>query len=88
MMDIKGIFKTDLEAWLASSTMYEPTETELGLVIIIQLSICLLLLAEVVDGVQGYDTLIGLGGRVIGTATALGAVFIILRKREIGKGGY
>jgi len=66
--------------------MYDPSETEIGLVIVLQLGICILLLAELVDGVQGYDTLIGLGGKLVGTVMVFGAVILLFRRRQLRTG--
>lgn len=64
--------------------MYDLSDTEIGLVIVIQLGVCILLLAEIANGVQGYATLVGLGGRVIGTGMALGGTLVLLRRRRFG----
>lgn len=66
--------------------MYNPSDTEIGLVVVIQFGICILLLATIVNGVKGYETLVGLGGQITGVTMALGATVIILLRQQVEVG--
>ncbi|MFC6726686.1 hypothetical protein ACFQE1_20405 [Halobium palmae] len=65
------------------SDLDRPPIRDLLLVLVFQLGLCVLLLAEVVDATRGYDTLVGLFGRVLGTATAAGAVLASVLRRRV-----
>ena len=79
-----GILSTSLEEKRVPSNRFTPSNTAIGLVVIAQLGMCILLLGGVVNGVHGSDTLIGLGGQVVGIAVALGALALLLVRRRLG----
>ena len=66
------------------SNTYIPSNTAIGLVIVAQLGICILLLGGVMNGVHGYDTVIGLGSQIIGSVIALGALLLLVERRMWG----
>ena len=61
--------------------------TELSLVIVFQLGVCIFLLAQIVDATRGFGTLPGLVGYLIGGGTATGALLTGLVRRKIGVEG-
>lgn len=65
------------------STVYDPTVTDLLLVIVFQLGLCILLLGSITNATQGYDTAPGLFGQVVGSLTAVGAVLAFLVQRRL-----
>ncbi len=66
-----------------SSNVSDPPVTELLLVIVFQLGVCILFLAEVADAARGYDTLSSLAGQLVGTVTAVGAVTLLFVRRKV-----
>ena len=58
--------------------------TELSLVIVFQLGVCIFLLAQIVDATRGFGTLPGLVGYLIGGGTATGALLTGLVRRKLG----
>jgi len=61
---------------------YDPSGTELSLVIVFQLGVCTLLLAEIANATRGYETLIGLAGYLVGGISVIGVVLILLARRR------
>ncbi|WP_426961894.1 hypothetical protein [Haloparvum alkalitolerans] len=65
------------------STVSDPPVTELLLVIVFQLGVCILFLAEVADAARGYETLSSLAGQLVGTATAVGGLALLFVRRRV-----
>ena len=51
---------------------------DLLLVVVFQLGLCVLLLAEIVNATSGSDTLLGLAGQLLGGVIAVGALTLLL----------
>jgi len=51
-----------------ASTTYDPSVSGTSLIVVFQLGICITLLATVANGTQGYGTLTGSAGYLIGGA--------------------
>jgi len=64
-----------------ASSVYDPPVSGLLLIVVFQLGICIMLLATVANGVQGYETLTGSAGYLIGGTTAVGALLVGLQRR-------
>ena len=73
-----------LERQFMSSTIVNPSITELLLVIVFLLGFCVLLLAEITNATSGYDTTIGSVGQLLGSLIAGGALLIILIRHRVG----
>lgn len=67
-----------------SSNIVDPTITELLLVIVFLLGLCVLFLAEITNATSGYDTTIGLVGQLLGSLVAVGALLLLLLRRRVG----
>jgi hypothetical protein len=70
-----------------SSTIFDPSLTELLLVIVFLLGLCVLFLAELTNATSGYDTTMGFVGQLLGSLISLGALLILLRRSrfDVGK---
>jgi|AntRauTorcE11898_2_1112593.scaffolds.fasta_scaffold35896_2 hypothetical protein len=68
------------------SNIVDPSVTELLLVIVSLLGLCILFLAEITNATSGYDTTIGLVGQLLGSLIAIGALVILLLRRKVGIG--
>ena len=68
------------------STIVDPSITELLLVIVFLLGLCVIFLAEITNATNGYDTTIGLVGQLLGSVIAVGALLILLMRRRVGAG--
>lgn len=69
-----------------SSNIVDPSITELLLVIVFLLGLCVLFLAEITNATSGYDTTIGLAGQLLGSLIAVGALLILLMRQRVGAG--
>lgn len=67
--------------------MLDPSATDLRLVIVFQLGVCILLLAGVVNGTQGYETTLGLVGKLVGGVMIVGTAGIVLPRWRFRTGG-
>lgn len=67
-----------------SSNIFDPSITELLLVIVFLLGLCVLFLAEITNATSGYDTTIGFVGQLLGSLISAGALLILLRRRRVG----
>ncbi|MDS0282384.1 hypothetical protein [Haloarcula onubensis] len=65
------------------STVDNPTVTDLLLVIVFQLGLCVLLLGAITNATQGFDTALGSLGQVVGSLTAVGALVALLVQRRL-----
>jgi len=68
------------------SNIVDPSITELLLVIVSLLGLCVLFLAEITNATSGYDTTIGSLGQLLGSLIAVGALLILLVRRRVGAG--
>lgn len=68
------------------SNIVDPSITDLLLVIVFLLSICVFILAEITNATSGYDTTIGLVGQLLGSLIAVGALLILLMRHRLGAG--
>jgi hypothetical protein len=66
------------------SNVYDTSVTQLLLVVVFQLGVCTLLLAEIAIAVRGYDTLPVSSGQLIGVALAAGALLTLFARRRNG----
>lgn len=69
-----------------SLNIVDPSITELLLVIVFLLGLCVLFLAEITNATSGYDTTISLAGQLLGSLIAVGALLILLMRRRVGAG--
>ena len=60
-----------------------PSVTELLLVVVFLLGLCVLFLAAITDATAGYDTTLGLLGRLVGSLTAVGALALLFLRRRV-----
>lgn len=65
-----------------ASSVYDPSVSGILLIVVFQLGICIILLATVANGAQGYGTLTGSAGYLIGGATAAGALLAGFQRRS------
>lgn len=69
-----------------SANIVDPSITELLLVIVFLLGLCVLFLAEITNATSGYVTTIGLVGTLIGSIVSVGALLILFLRRIVGAG--
>lgn len=83
-MGTDGVFfSMVLECGVVPSNTYDPSVSELLLVIVFQLGVCILFLAEVAAAARGFETLLSMVGQLIGSITAIGAlVYLYVRRRS------
>ena len=65
------------------SDPFTPSVRDLLLVVVFQLGVCLIALAELVDATAGFDTLVGLFGRSVGAVTVLSVIGVRLLRRRV-----
>lgn len=61
-----------------------PSIRDLLLVIVSQLGLCVIFLAEVVNATSGYDTTISLIGQLLGAVTIAGALLALFVRYRVG----
>lgn len=68
------------------SNAYDPPVSDLLLLLVFQLGVCILFLAAVADAARGYDTLLSMVGQLIGSTTAIGALAVLIVRYRLGIG--
>jgi hypothetical protein len=67
-----------------SATVLDPSTTDLLFVVVFQLGLCVVFLAEVANAAHGYDTLLALVGQLLGGLLAVGALLMLVLRYRLG----